>query len=605
MNLFLLGWNLDTEERRRASAALAAMHDAFPLLDPSTATSWTGRRGFACWMHHAPEALGPRHYAHRTDEALLLYDGIAVESSGRFAAHDAHELATHWDTLSDDLEGHFVAARLDDRIDTLEIVNDPLGIHPTYVHRRGDRWWIANRARLLAGAAGLTELDLEGATTYLGVHWPGADRTLVAGVTKMPAAQRWRWHGDAPIEMTTYWPLADLARSRKRRFGPSEASALAEVMRAPLRVLTDAFGPLDCPITAGHDTRMLTGLVMTTGRPADYATFGAPNDVDVVTATAIARALGLTHRSFESTADRTPEAWDALNRGLIQRNDGMLSLMSARSAHDPPERLNRIPVTLYGGGGELTRGKMLSPSFVVRPTTKEAIATVRRHFNRGGGILRSEVRHRVGDHLDRTCRSLFDLGFDAADVLTALEMIEHDRRGGAIQAFQGSDQTDVFVPFYHRAYVQAAYELSPAARLLQHVPHHLIQHLSPALRAMPSDSPWPPNNLAAYAIALTWKRVIRRVRRTRRRSLPPIREARARQRERIAILLGQLPRWRERFLDRPGAAAWQVIDHTRFEYLTSSRAPDEEKAARLANLYLAATVLGFEEDLEAWTSRLR
>ena len=605
MNLFVIGWNLGPEERRRASAALNAMHEVFPLLDGSTATSWTGRRGFACWMHHAHDALGPRRYAHRSEESLVLYDGIAVSTSGQFRAHDAHDLSVHWDTLSDDVEGHFVAARFDDLRDSLEVVNDPSGVHPTYVHRRGNSWWIANRVRLLAGAAGLTTLDLEGVTTYVGVQWPGGDRTLVEGVSKMPAAQRWRWHGDSGIEKHTYWPVADLVGTRRRHFGPREAAALADEMRPPLQALADAFGPLACPITAGHDTRMLTGLVMTSGRPNDYATFGAPDDVDVVAATAIAQRFGLPHRRFESPADRSLDALDAVNQGIVQRNDGMVSIMSARSTLDPPDRLERISVTLYGGGGELTRGKMLTPRFVVRPTIAEAIAAVQRQFDHGDDILRVEARRAVGVHLERTCRSLFELGFDAADVTTAYEMIEHDRRGGAIQAFQRSDQTDVFVPFYHRAYIRTAYAVSPTARLLQRVPHHLIQHLSPELRAMPSDSPWPPNSLAAYALATTWKRVERRVRRARRRSRPVIQTAGARQRERIALLLKQSPRWRERYLDRVDANAWQAIDPTRFEYLTSSRASDEEKAKRLASLYLAVTVLAFEEDLEAWTSRFR
>ena len=603
MNLFLIGWNLNPTERQRAVEALTAMHEAFPLLDASTIDSWSNGRGFACWMHHAPEALGPRRYAHRTDHELVLYDGVVVAPSGRYAAHDARELAAHWDTLSDDLEGHFAAARLEDRPDTLEILNDPNGIHPTYVHRRGDRWWIANRVRLLAGAAGLTELDLEGVATLLGVHWPGADRTLVEGVTKMPGAQRWRWQGDAAPETTTYWPVADLARVRRRHFGAREAAALAEEMHAPMRILTDAFGPLDCPITAGHDTRMLTALTMTTGRPADYVTFGAPDDVDVVHATAIARELGLPHKRYEAPTDRSPEAWDDLNHRLIKQNDGMLSLVHARSRLNPPSRLDGIAVTLYGGGGELTRGKQLSPSFIVRPTISAAIAAVQQVFDRGGRIQRAEARQLVRDHIERTCRSLFDLGFDTCDIPDAFKMVEQYRRWGAVQAFQRSDQTDVFVPFYLRAYIRTAFETPPAERFLQRVPHHLIRHLSPTLRAMPSDSPWPPNSLAAYATVIAWNRLTNRIRRERRRFRPTARTVAARQRERTAILLGQLPRWRERYLDRPNANAWQVLDRDRYEHLTSNRATDEEKAARLESLYLAATVLAFEEDLQAWTSR--
>jgi len=605
VNLFLIGWNLRAEERRRAADTLGAMHEVFPLLDASTIDAWHGQRGFACWMHHAQGALGGRRYINRTDEVLELYDGVAIEPSGRFAAHDARELGAHWDTLTDDLEGHFAAARLDDRNDSLEVVNDPSGAHPTYFHRRGDRWWIANRVRLLTGAAGLTTLDVEGMATFVGMHWPGADRTLVDGVTKMPPAQRWRWRRDAAPDVTTYWPVADLARVRRRRFGPHEAAALAEEMRAPLHILADAFGPLDCPITAGHDTRMLTGLVMTSERPANYGTFGAPDDVDVVGATAIAKEFGLPHRRFEAPTNRSTESWDEINRRLIQRNDGMVSLMHARSVSDPPSAMDRVPVALYGGGGELTRGKPLSPSFIVRPTFAAAVAILQRIFDRGAGIHRAEARRLVRDHIERTCRSLLDLGFDAVDIPTAFERMEHDRRWGAIQVFQRSDEVDVFAPFYQRAYIRTAFAVPPAERLLQRVPHHLILHLSPALRALPSDSPWPPNSLAVHALIAAWHRLTKRVRREQRRFRPTVRAVRARTRERTAILLAQLPTWRERFLDSPNASAWHVLDRSRYDHLTSTRATDEERAACLESLFLATTILAFEEDLRAWTSRWR
>jgi len=605
VNLFLIGWNLSQTERQRAIEVLTAMHETFPLLDASTIDSWSNGRGFACWMHHAPSVLGPRQYVHRSNGSLVLYDGVTVAPSDRFAAHDARELEAHWDTLSDDLEGHFAVARLRDRPDTLEILNDPNGIHPTYVHRRGDRWWIANRVRLLAGAAGLTALDLEGVATFVGVHWPGADRTLVEGVTKMPGAQRWRWQGDTEPETTTYWPVADLARVRRRRFGAREAAALAEEMHAPMRVLTDAFGPLDCPITAGHDTRMLTALTMTTGRPADYVTFGAPEDVDVIHATAIARELGLPHKRYEAPTDRSLEAWDEVNRRLVQRNDGMVSLMIGRSTLDPPERVDCIAVTLYGGGGELTRGKLLTPRLVMRPSVAGAIAMVQQRLDRGGNIQRPEARQTVRDHLERTCRALLELGFDVLDVPTAFEMMEHDRRGGAIQTFQRSDNVDVFVPFYLRTYVRTAFAVRPVERLLQRVPHHLIHHLSPVLRAMPSDSPWPPNSLAAHAIATTWQRALARIRRSRPRSKHTAQAVSAKRHNWVAMLSEQLPRWRERYLDRRDSSAWQVIDRARFEHLTSERATDAEKGASFEGLFLAATVLAFEEDLEAWTGRWR
>lgn len=245
----------------------------------------------------------------------------------------------------------------------------------------------------------------------------------------------------------------------------------------------------------------------------------------------------------------------------------------------------------------------MSPSFVVRPTVVAAIAAVQAKWDRGRDIQRAETRQLARDHIERTCRSLLDLGFDAVDIPDAFKLVDKDRRWGGLQAFQRAEEVDVFVPFFQRAYIRAAFATPPAERLLQRVPHYLIHHLSPTLRALPSDSPWPPNSLPAYATIIAWNRAANRIRRELRRFRPRLRTVAARQRERIAVLLHQLPRWRERYLDGPNANAWRVLDRDRYEHLTSSRASVEEKAARLESLYLATTVLAFEEDLRAWASR--
>ena len=78
--------------------------------------------------------------------------------------------------------------------------------------------------------------------------------------------------------------------------------------------------------------------------------------------------------------------------------------------------------------------------------------------------------------------------------------------------------------------------------------------------------------------------------------------AQAFQRERITALRTLLPHWRERFLDHPNAAAWQLIDRDRFERLTAPGASETEQAAQFVGLYQAGTVLTFQEDLRTWNA---
>ena len=603
MNLFVVCWNGQPEDRLRAASALLAMHDTYTLLDRETQGTWSGTRGFVAWMHTNRDAAGPRRYVHHSDNELVLFDGIAVDATGKITAHDAGALATHWAELTDHLEGRFAAVRMDDRSETLEIINDPCGIHSTFVYNRGDTWWIANSVRLLARAAGLTTLDLEGLAMSVAVRWPGGNRTLVDGVSTLPAAQRWRWIGDAPPKRTAYWPISELARQPKRSFGKGDAATLADDMGGALRTLSEAFAPLQCPITAGRDSRMLTGLMMAQGLPGDFFTAGEPDEPDALHGTAIAERFGLSHRrSSRSTAER-PEAWDEASHRVLQMHDGMVTLLHAKNALKTPERLDRIALHLYGLGGELGRGKRLETAFVVRrPEVKHAVAQVRSSYRRGIGLLRPEARQWVRDYFERTCRTLHEQGFAPVDIPDAFDLSEKGRRWGGSQARQVAEHKDVFMPFATRPYVRAALATPATERLVERIPFLLLNHLSPELLAMPGTSPWPPRSVAALALqeaasapAALLERIMRRVR--RRRPGPAAPGSRG---SRLPLLERQAPRWRERYLDRSDLHLWQVIDRERFEYLTSGRATRAERTAQIVNLFQAATALAYEEDFAAW-----
>jgi hypothetical protein len=162
MNLFVVGWNCDAAQRARAALALRATQASFPLLDPETLGTWHARSGFAAWVRAGDGAVAPRRYVHRTPHELVLFDGTAVDPRGRIAGHDAASLASHWPEATDHLEGRFAVVRLDERADTLEVINDPFGLHPTFVQQSGDAWWIANSVRLLVGVAGRASIDRAG-----------------------------------------------------------------------------------------------------------------------------------------------------------------------------------------------------------------------------------------------------------------------------------------------------------------------------------------------------------------------------------------------------------------------------------------------------------
>jgi asparagine synthase (glutamine-hydrolysing) len=600
MNLFVVGWSCSEDERARAAAALSAMHDAFPLLEPTVQT-WSRGRGFAGWMLPNDRAMGPRRYVHTTEHELVLFDGTVVDPLGTLAGHDAAELAAHWPELEDRVEGRFVAVRFDARSGTLEVLNDPLGVHQTFVHRQGSTWWISNSARLLARVAETATIDLDGMAQCIGMQCPSGERTLVTGITTMPAAQKWLWEDDAPPRTTTYAPVADLASARKRSFGAREAKELGHAMGTMLEVLSSSFAPLQCPITAGRDSRVLTGLMVSRHLPGDFFTGGEDGSPDVAVGTAIAERFDLPHRRTGGSKEELAASWEDASRRVVQQHDGTVTLMHAKNALRRPDRLESLPVHLYGAAGELGRGKRINERFLVRRRSlAEAVTLAQTMFGGGKGLLRAEAHETVRRHIGASCLALHEQGFAPEDLADAFYLTEYTRRWSGAQARQGVERRDVVTPFLTRPYVHACFATPARERHMERIPYKLIEGLSPALHAMPFESPWPPQRFSALLLRRLLaapEKLLRRVERRVRRTTPV--EA-GRKRERLFVLERQLPGWRERYLDRSSSSLWQLIDRERFEFLTSERATQAQRVRHHAALYQVATALAFEADLEDW-----
>ena len=601
MNVFVVGWNRRGPERALALDALRAMHDTYPLLDATTIGSWESERACAAWLQPPEEAWGPRRYVHRDEHELVLWDGTAVDPSGRIAAHDAAALSQHWADLTDRLEGRFVALRIDAQTDTLELVNDPYGMHHTFVHGSGSTWWFSNSARLLARLTRSTTIDLEGMAQCLALRFPAGTRTLVRGIDVVPAAQHWQLQGDAPLRRTTYAPMSDLATQPKRSFGRREAEALADDMGASLRVLSETFGTLQCPITAGRDSRMMTGLMMAGDLPGDYFSAGERDSLDVRIGTAVAQRFGLPHRNSGGSADELAASWDEISLRVVRQHDGTVPLAHARNALIRPERLDDITLQLYGVGGELARGVRLTERFILRrPSHTQVVAHAQKAFDHGGAMLRPEAREIVRNAVAQRCDTLRDEGFAPLELLEAFDLAEYGRRWAGAQARQILDHKDVFMPFFTRPFMHAAFATPARERLTERVPYQLLEHLSPDLRTLPFEKPLPPQRFEALVLARALavpRQLVQRVQRRLRRNGPlPA----GRGRERLLVLEDQLPQWRERFLDRHDSALWHLVDRERFEHAVSDGVDQAKRYASLGILYQVVTGLTFEEDLEAW-----
>lgn len=568
------------------------------MLDPGSVGAWAGATTFAAWMHWDDAAAKPRRYVHRTEAELVLYDGTAVDPTGRVAAHDAASLAEHWEALPELLEGRFAIVRIATSDESLELINDPFGMHPLFELRQGASWWVSNSARLLARLARAPALDLDAVADFVSHSTPGRDRTLVSGVTALPAAQHWRQVGNAPLQRATYLRAAEFARLPRRSFGAREAAELAADMGAALRALGAVFGPLECPITAGRDSRMMTGLMMGHGIPGTYFTAGEEGSPDARLGTAIARRFDLPHRRAVVASEDLVTAWDELSRRVVQANDGMVTLAHIANAAGCPPQLERASVHLYGAGGELARLDAVTPRFALgQPTLRQAIVETQRSQEMSRGTLLSDARRSVLDDIERACRTLHEQGFAPFDIPSAFDFAHANRRWAGSQARQIVDHVDVFMPFITRPYVRAAFSIPPVERLMERVPYLLLEHLSPELRAMPGQQRWMPQSLPMLLAHFVGSRVRAKALRVRHRLMRTRKLQPGILRDRLTLIESQLPRWRERYLDRRASSLWQVIDRERFEHLTSDRTTQRERLAHTEVMFRIATVFAFEEDL--------
>lgn len=85
MHLYAIASNIPTLTEEQLKAELISAGEAF-VLDPATAWTASSRSAtiIAAGIHHATERCGPRRYVSRTTSKVTWFDGLPVESEGRF-----------------------------------------------------------------------------------------------------------------------------------------------------------------------------------------------------------------------------------------------------------------------------------------------------------------------------------------------------------------------------------------------------------------------------------------------------------------------------------------------------------------------------------------
>ena len=607
MNLFCLGWGLSAEISTKMPEVLAGLVDVYPMLDESTLEASVSEDGGAtvASIQVPRSATGSRLYWFATDQDVTLFDGCPVDPHDSIRGHNARDLAHHWADIPERLDGQYVAAKCCRGGDWMEVVTDPLGVHQTYVMVSDGAWAVSNSVQVLLRLLGTPAVDPVAVAMWAGIGFVCGNRTMHQGIEVLPPGVRWQWTRPQGHSEVVYFPRSDLAGGSRGRLTEERVADLGHRLGGGLRVLADRVGTVECPITAGRDSRMMVALMLRFGVPGEYFSAGTPGSADLEIGTRIAEHFELPHATGDQLDDDfVVRSWDSLSSQFLLRTDGMVTLEHIVNAFAFPEQVTNFPVHLYGAGGEIARGYYTDKRWIVRsPDVRTATDYLKSYFLRKkhrSRLLTPEGLRLAEAYLEQFVERTLSSGFEPEDVPDVFYLGERVRRWAGSNFRPPIPFRSVYSPFCSRSYAEVAFSLSLARRYSEHLPHELLRWCAPELSRIPMEKPWRFQNPAALKAGLLAERGGKALRRRLPNVLsrmlsgkgPPQRQWRAQRR------FGWFERKREDFrelcLDQDGSSVWECVDRTRIEELLNPDTDPSLRAGHLGGLYGVLTMVQYE-----------
>lgn len=165
------------------------------------------------------------------------------------------------------LRGMFAFAIWDESKRELFIARDRLGVKPLYyAHTADGSLYFASEIKAILAAGIRPELDYEALPDYLANHGTSDDRTLFAGVRRLPPGHTLRWQ-DGRVQIEKYWDISfaradDAAADGGAR--PSDADRVAEwteLFRRSVRLRLMADVPLGMFLSGGIDSSAIAAVM--------------------------------------------------------------------------------------------------------------------------------------------------------------------------------------------------------------------------------------------------------------------------------------------------------------------------------------------------------
>jgi asparagine synthase (glutamine-hydrolysing) len=492
LHLYAISAGIPALSERRLIESLTRLSREFSLDQATAWSAGSARRGIvAAGVHHGRERSGARHYIARSGSRLTWFDGLPVETAGRFSGCDARALAAHWEGIEGALEGQFNAVRLDLEAERAELLLDTLGLAPLFAASHAGGTLVSNSATLIAELLDLHSPDPLGVSSFMGLGWAAGHRTLTAGITVLRGGATHTLHAGRLESRYGFGPQTLIRAPRERLDGREIAEALTRLTARA----TEDVERVSCAVTGGHDTRVLVGLMQATGRSACYYTDGRPGDVDVVIAGELTQRLGVTHMVVSHDLEGADLDWVRAAARFVLQNDGRSSLLQLADYIDLADEHPQLGVKLWGVGGEIGRsgtGGLISIA-TNTPLLRLSVAAQRRllamKVHDGAGLMTADALALVGAHIQRFIDERLEEGWRPAELQEAFYVFERVGQWGATGPRRTAGTDDLFSPFCSRPFIDYCFSLSSRERFIGASHHRILSELSPQLRDHRYDIP--------------------------------------------------------------------------------------------------------------------
>lgn len=619
MNLFIVGWNLPNERDPEVLAELKKMTEIYPRLD--TGTIWHRRSAsgslFTASIHTARQDATPRRYVTQSGSDVVFYSGLPVNSAGTFPAHHAEALSSHWDRLTENLEGMYCIIRAADTPARLELMTDITGMEQVYYFHQGDLWLISNSVRLIQCICKLNSLDPLGVSLFLSTGWVWDDRTLLSDIRVVPAGQFWTWkEGNDEPDRICYYKPSDLACLPHKKFTTTHYKLLADNLIRTLGVLNHSIDNMTCALTGGRDTRFVTALLIHAGLPVRYYTFGERSGTDAKIAKHIADTFNLNYKLIDITVSDVLDKWDQTCRQIVLQGDGMAIIDLLPSLLSCQVLSNEHLITDMGGtGGELGKGFYTTPDLNLflngYNTAQMQHLLAQKVVNDNGGIIR-----RAAIELSRNCMYRFvaeytGFGFAPKDIPDVFFLYSRLRRKRGSNKRVYMQLQDFFSPFITRAFIEAVFSMSATQRYTEPFHYNLIRLLSPDLHRIPLDKKrWRSQSPVTHLINSYRDRILNRVRqRISNILISDSKSVKTSKYLHFGTDMFDQTKWfearrehvRECCLDKKDSFIWNFVERRLFEKITSPASDPVELSqygAYISSFYRIATLFYYEGSLK-------